>query len=119
VPAHDQRDWEFARRYGLRIHQVIEPTDGRNVDLDSGAFVEHGRLINSGPFDGLEFEKAFDAISKHFEENGQGHRRVNWRLRDWGISRQRYWGCPIPMIHCEACGEVPVPDDDLPVVLTQ
>ncbi|HSD53036.1 MAG TPA: leucine--tRNA ligase, partial [Burkholderiales bacterium] len=119
VPAHDQRDWEFARRYGLRIHQVIEPHDGRSVDLDAAAFVEHGRLINSGQFDGLSFDEAFDAISKSFEATGRGHRRVNWRLRDWGISRQRYWGCPIPLIHCGICGEVPVPDEDLPVVLPE
>ena len=119
VPAHDQRDWEFARRYGLRIHQVIEPTDGRLVDLDAGAYVEHGRLINSGQFDGLDFDEAFDAIAKSFEATGRGQRRVNWRLRDWGISRQRYWGCPIPLIHCETCGEVPVPDEDLPVILPE
>jgi leucyl-tRNA synthetase len=119
VPAHDQRDWEFARRYGLRIHQVIQPEDGRLVDLEAGAYVEHGRLINSGQFDGLDFEAAFDAISKTFEATGRGQRRVNWRLRDWGISRQRYWGCPIPLIHCETCGDVPVPDEDLPVVLPE
>jgi leucyl-tRNA synthetase len=119
VPAHDQRDWEFARRYGLRIHQVIEPLDGRLVDLDAGAYVEHGRLINSGRFDGLDFDEAFDAISKSFEATGRGQRRVHWRLRDWGISRQRYWGCPIPLIHCETCGDVPVPDEDLPVVLPE
>ena len=119
VPAHDQRDWEFARRYGLRIHQVVQPDDGSLVDLDAGAYVEHGRLINSGRFDGLDFDEAFDAIAKHFEAVGQGRRRVNWRLRDWGISRQRYWGCPIPLIHCAACGDVPVPDDQLPVVLPE
>ena len=119
VPAHDQRDWEFARRYGLRIHQVIEPTDGRLVELDAGPYLEHGRLINSGQFDGLYFDEAFDAIAKSFEATGRGQRRVNWRLRDWGISRQRYWGCPIPLIHCETCGEVPVPDEDLPVILPE
>jgi leucyl-tRNA synthetase len=119
VPAHDQRDWEFARRYGLRIHQVIEPTDSRLVDLDAGPYLEHGRLINSGQFDGLDFDEAFDAIAKSFEATGRGQRRVNWRLRDWGISRQRYWGCPIPLIHCETCGDVPVPDEDLPVILPE
>jgi leucyl-tRNA synthetase len=119
VPAHDQRDWEFARRYGLRIHQVIQPADGSLVDMDEGAYVEHGRLINSGRFDGLDFDEAFDALSKHFEATGRGQRRVNWRLRDWGISRQRYWGCPIPLIHCDACGDVPVPDEQLPVVLPE
>ena len=119
VPAHDQRDWEFARRYGLRIHQVIEPTDGRLVELDAGPYLEHGRLINSGQFDGLYFDEAFDALAKSFEATGRGQRRVNWRLRDWGISRQRYWGCPIPLIHCETCGEVPVPDEDLPVILPE
>jgi leucyl-tRNA synthetase len=119
VPAHDQRDWEFARRYGLRIHQVIQPADGSLVDIDAGAFVEHGRLINSGRFDGLDFDEAFDAIAKSFEANGRGQRRVNWRLRDWGISRQRYWGCPIPLIHCQSCGDVPVPDEQLPVVLPE
>ena len=119
VPAHDERDWEFARRYGLRIHQVIQPADGSLVDLDAGAYVEHGTLINSDRFDGLDFDEAFDAIARHFEAVGCGQRRVNWRLRDWGISRQRYWGCPIPLIHCASCGVVPVPDDQLPVVLPE
>jgi len=117
VPAHDQRDWEFARRYGLRIHPVIQPADGSLPRLDEGASVEHGRLINSGQFDGLDFDEAFDAFAKLFEAQGRGKRRVNYRLRDWGISRQRYWGCPIPLIHCAACGVQPVPDDQLPVVL--
>jgi leucyl-tRNA synthetase len=119
VPAHDQRDWEFARRFGLRIHQVIQPEDGSLVDMDAGAYVEHGRLINSGRFDGLDFDEAFDAYAKFFESSGRGQRRVNWRLRDWGISRQRYWGCPIPLIHCAECGDVPVPEDQLPVVLPE
>jgi len=117
VPAHDQRDWEFARRYGLRIHPVVQPLDGSLPDIEAGAFTGHGRLINSGRFDGLEFEEAFDAYAKTFEAQGTGKRRVNWRLRDWGISRQRYWGCPIPLIHCVQCGVQPVPDEQLPVVL--
>ena len=117
VPAHDQRDWEFARRYGLRIHQVIEPTDGRLVELDAGPYLEHGRLINSGQFDGLYFDEAFDAIAKSFEATGRGQRRVNWRLRDWGISRQRYWGAPIPVLYCEKDGLVPEAEENLPVVL--
>jgi leucyl-tRNA synthetase len=119
VPAHDQRDWEFARRYGLRIHPVVQPLDGSLSDLETGAFTGHGRLINSGRFDGLEFDEAFDAYAKFFEAQGTGRRRVNYRLRDWGISRQRYWGCPIPLIHCETCGVQPVPDDQLPVVLPE
>jgi len=119
VPAHDQRDWEFARRYGLRIHQVIQPADGSLADMDAGAFLEHGRLINSGQFDGLDFDEAFDAFAKVVEAQGRGKRRVNYRLRDWGISRQRYWGCPIPLIHCADCGVVPVPDEQLPVVLPE
>src|SRR5512139_2313338 len=119
VPAHDQRDWEFARRYGLRIHQVIQPADGSLADIDAGAYLEHGRLVNSGRFDGLDFDGAFAALAGHFEALGTGKRRVNWRLRDWGISRQRYWGCPIPLIHCSSCGVVPVPDEQLPVVLPE
>jgi leucyl-tRNA synthetase len=119
VPAHDQRDWEFARRYGLRIHPVVQPLDGSLPDIEAGAFTGHGRLINSGRFDGLEFEEAFDAYAKYFEAQGTGQRRVNWRLRDWGISRQRYWGCPIPLIHCAQCGVQPVPDEQLPVVLPE
>jgi leucyl-tRNA synthetase len=117
VPAHDQRDWEFARRYGLRIHPVVQPLDGSLPDIETGAFTGHGRLINSGRFDGLEFEEAFDAYAKFFEAQGTGRRRVHWRLRDWGISRQRYWGCPIPLIHCADCGVQPVPEEQLPVVL--
>jgi leucyl-tRNA synthetase len=119
VPAHDQRDWEFARRYGLPIHPVVQPLDGSLPDIESGAFLDHGRLINSGRFDGLEFDEAFDAYAKLFESRGTGKRRVNWRLRDWGISRQRYWGCPIPLIHCAVCGVQPVPDEQLPVMLPE
>jgi len=119
VPAHDQRDYEFARRYGLRIHQVVQPADGSLANIDEEAYLEHGTLINSGQFDGLNFDEAFDAFAKLFEAQGRGKRRVNFRLRDWGISRQRYWGCPIPLIHCGDCGVQPVPDDQLPVVLPE
>jgi leucyl-tRNA synthetase len=119
VPAHDQRDYEFARRYGLRIHQVIQPADGSLASIDDEAYVERGTLINSGQFDGLDFDEAFDAFAKLFEAQGRGRRRVNFRLRDWGISRQRYWGCPIPLIHCGDCGVQPVPDEQLPVVLPE
>ncbi len=120
VPAHDQRDYEFARKYDLPIKQVIEPiSEDIECDLDDAAFVERGRLINSGEFDGLEFQAAFDAIESALHKLGRGHKTVNFRLRDWGVSRQRYWGAPIPIIHCGKCGAVPVPDKDLPVVLPE
>ncbi|MEM7216788.1 MAG: leucine--tRNA ligase [Pseudomonadota bacterium] len=117
VPAHDQRDWEFAREYGLPIEQVIAPADDAPIDLDAEAFVARGITVNSPGFDGLEFQAAFDVIADALEAGGRGRRRTNYRLRDWGVSRQRYWGCPIPMIHCDHCGVVPVPTSDLPVVL--
>ena len=116
VPAHDQRDWEFAKKYGLPIKQVIEATNP-NQDLEKGALTDKHTLINSGPFDGLDFASGFDAITQALNEKGLGDRQVNYRLRDWGVSRQRYWGCPIPMIHCSECGAVPVPEADLPVEL--
>ncbi len=119
VPAHDQRDWEFAKKYGLPITQVIAPADGDAVDLDAGAFVEKGVLIHSGAFSGLSSEQAFTAIADHLHAAGKGQKRVNFRLRDWGVSRQRYWGAPIPIINCAACGAVPVPNDQLPVVLPE
>ncbi|ROR34862.1 leucine--tRNA ligase [Inmirania thermothiophila] len=119
VPGHDQRDWEFARRHGIPIRQVIAPADGSAVDLTQGAFTERGVCVNSGPFDGLDYEAAFDAVAGWLEARGLGERKVNYRLRDWLISRQRYWGAPIPIIHCPACGEVPVPDEDLPVRLPE
>jgi leucyl-tRNA synthetase len=117
VPGHDQRDWEFARKYGIPIRQVIEPADDAACDLEQAAFTDQGRLVNSGEFDGLTSAEAFDAIADALAAKGFGRRRTNYRLRDWGVSRQRYWGCPIPMIHCDACGVVPVPEQDLPVVL--
>ncbi|NBC23933.1 MAG: leucine--tRNA ligase [Gammaproteobacteria bacterium] len=119
VPGHDQRDWEFARKYRIPIKQVIAPAPGSHAecDLEREAFVEYGQLVNSGVYDGMSSADAFDAIATALEEKGLGRRRVNFRLRDWGISRQRYWGCPIPMIHCADCGIVPVPEQDLPVIL--
>jgi len=119
VPGHDYRDWEFATKYGLPITQVIEATDGTEVDVSKGAYVDYGRSINSGFIDGMAFDDAFDAIAEWFEKNGRGRRTVNYRLRDWGVSRQRYWGAPIPIIYCDTCGAVPVPEDQLPVVLPE
>ncbi|HET7301511.1 MAG TPA: leucine--tRNA ligase, partial [Oleiagrimonas sp.] len=97
--------------------RVIEDFINRIGDIE--AYTEHGILVNSGPFDGMDFEQAFEAVAKHLEAEGKGCRRVNWRLRDWGVSRQRYWGCPIPVIYCDGCGAVPVPEDQLPVLLPE
>ncbi len=119
VPAHDQRDFEFACRYRLPIRPVVYPADGTEADFTRAAFIETGVLKNSGRFDGLSSEAAFSAIADHLEATGRGRRKVNYRLRDWGVSRQRYWGCPIPIIHCLVCGAVPVPEDQLPVVLPE
>jgi leucyl-tRNA synthetase len=162
VPAHDQRDWEFATKYDLLIRMVIVSDAardairelGRDVErnsdpmsaalgesraidvfeapgavsvfeefqraiIEDGAYTEYGTLVNSGDYDGLDFRGAFDALATRFEQEGNGARRVNFRLRDWGVSRQRYWGCPIPIIYCAKCGAVPVPEDQLPVVLPE
>ncbi|UXI69917.1 leucine--tRNA ligase [Tahibacter amnicola] len=162
VPGHDQRDWEFARKYDLPIKMVIVNDDVHDAILElrrdvaaggdamttalgggsvrdvyepsaavqlieefqqrllnEGAWTERGFLVNSGEFDGMGYDQAFNALAARFEGEGRGNRRVNYRLRDWGVSRQRYWGCPIPMIHCATCDVVPVPDDQLPVVLPE
>jgi leucyl-tRNA synthetase len=119
VPGHDERDWEFARKYGLPIRQVIAPRDGGAVDIAKGAYTERGVLVNSGRHDGLDYDGAFAAIAAHFEGLGTGRRQTLYRLRDWGVSRQRYWGAPIPVLYCDACGMLPVPEEDLPVVLPE
>ena len=117
VPAHDQRDWEFAEKYGIPKKQVIYSTDGSECGIESGAYIEKGVLNNSGEFDGLDFDGALDAISGWLEKHGKGRRQVNFRLRDWGVSRQRYWGCPVPVVHA-ADGGIRAADE-LPVVLPE
>ena len=119
VPAHDTRDHAFALAYGLPIRQVIYPADGSACSIEDEAYVEKGVLKNSGEFDGLTSEQAFDAIAAKLASMGKGEKQVNFRLRDWGVSRQRYWGTPIPIVNCEGCGAVPVPEDQLPVVLPE
>ncbi|ALM90795.1 MULTISPECIES: leucine--tRNA ligase [Alteromonas] len=121
VPGHDQRDWEFATKYGLTIKQVIAPNaDAKEeCDLTASAYTEKGTLINSEKFDGLAFDDAFNDIATALEEKGFGKRKVNYRLRDWGVSRQRYWGSPIPMLNLENGESVPVPESELPVVLPE
>ncbi len=122
VPSHDERDFEFANKYGLTIKQVIDAKGADDADFNSTQWQEwygskEGKLVNSGEFDGLDFQGAFDAFLAKLEPQGLANVKVQFRLRDWGVSRQRYWGCPIPMINCDTCGQVPVPEDQLPVVL--
>ena len=120
VPAHDERDFEFATKYDLPIKAVVRTSAGDETPAPwQDAYNEHGTLINSGEFDGLDFQAAFDAIEAALTAKGLGQSRTQFRLRDWGISRQRYWGCPIPIVHCDTCGDVPVPEDQLPVVLPE
>ena len=120
VPAHDQRDYEFAKKYGLEIKQVIAPADDKTeVDIESAAFTEKGVLVNSAEFNDLSSADAFNAIATKLESIKKGERKVNYRLRDWGVSRQRYWGTPIPVVNCSSCGAVPVPEDQLPVLLPE
>ncbi len=121
VPGHDERDFEFARKYGLPIKQVID-VGGQEYSTREWQpwYADHGgKLVHSGKYDGLGFDAAIDAVAADLKALGYGDKQVIWRLRDWGISRQRYWGCPIPLVHCGRCGDVPVPDDQLPVVLPE
>jgi leucyl-tRNA synthetase len=120
VPAHDQRDWEFARKYELPVKQVIAPVDPATpCDIATAAFVDKGQLVNSGDFDGLSSQDAFGEIAARLDALGKGNTTVNYRLRDWGVSRQRYWGAPIPMFNLPTGGEIAVPEDRLPVLLPE
>ncbi|MDX1375042.1 MAG: leucine--tRNA ligase [Burkholderiales bacterium] len=120
VPAHDERDYAFALKYGLPIRCVIRHPAGDAVPEPwRPEYAEYGSCMNSGKYDGLDYPAAVDAIAADLKAKGLGEKQVQWRLRDWGISRQRYWGCPVPIVHCPTCGDVPVPDDQLPVVLPE
>jgi len=119
VPAHDQRDWEFAKAYGLPLKVVVGSAADAPGDISEAAFTEKAVVVNSAEFSGLAFKAAFDGIADKLSALGAGRRRVNYRLRDWSVSRQRYWGCPIPIIYCTSCDAVPVPDADLPVRLPE
>ena len=120
VPGHDERDFAFARKYGLLIVQVID-VEGKKYSLEAWQpwYADHGVCIHSGKYDGLDFLRSTDAIAADLKAKGLGDQQVTWRLRDWGVSRQRYWGCPIPIVHCANCGDVPVPEGQLPVVLPE
>ncbi|BBB24298.1 leucyl-tRNA synthetase [Isorropodon fossajaponicum endosymbiont JTNG4] len=115
VPAHDERDYEFAKKYGIAIKQVIS----ENVSIDENAMTDKGLLFNSGEFNGMGFDQAFNGIAKNLADKNLGSKKTNYRLRDWGVSRQRYWGCPIPIINCPSCGAVAVPEANLPVILPE
>ncbi|MCL6482388.1 MAG: leucine--tRNA ligase, partial [Firmicutes bacterium] len=119
VPAHDQRDFEFATKYQLPVRVVVQPSQGEALEATSlrAPMVDYGVLVNSGPYSGLSSEAAIEQMSRDAEQQGIGRSEMTYRLRDWGISRQRYWGTPIPVVHCERCGVVPVPDEELPVLL--
>jgi leucyl-tRNA synthetase len=120
VPAHDQRDFDFAKKYGLDIIVVVRPENKELLaEGMTEAYTGEGIMINSGQFDGMKHTAAQEAMALYFEENKIGQKTVSFRLRDWGISRQRYWGAPIPMVHCKACGDVPVPEKELPIVLPE
>ena len=118
VPAHDQRDYEFAKKYNIPMLKVIKPQEGEH-DIDQSAFTEKGVLCNSNEFNGLDSSQAFEAIASLLESKNLGKKQNNYRLRDWGVSRQRYWGCPIPIINCSSCGSVAVPEQDLPIALPE
>jgi leucyl-tRNA synthetase len=115
VPAHDERDYDFAKKYGIEIKQVINEKEG----IDKSATTTKGILFNSGEFDGMDFNKAFEAIASTLTNNNLGEKKTNFRLRDWGVSRQRYWGCPIPIVNCPSCGSVAVPEAELPIKLPE
>jgi leucyl-tRNA synthetase len=121
VPGHDERDFEFAQRYGLSVLRVVEPADGPGEEVEGpfAAHTQNERLVNSGQFSGLAAPKAVAAIVRWLGEHARGRPAVSYRLRDWGFSRQRYWGCPIPIVYCDECGIVPVPEDELPVLLPE
>src|SRR4029453_2697980 len=123
VPGHDERDFHFANKYGLPIQFVIAPAGVDPATFSATEWREeyaaYGVCINSGKYNGLDYQAAVDAIAADLNAQGLGEKQLQWRLRDWGISRQRYWGCPIPLILCPTCGDVPVPDEDLPVVLPE
>ena len=118
VPAHDERDFIFAKKYGLPIRVVIAPPDWDGSDLDE-AYIPEGTQVNSAQFDGLPSAEGTVKIAEYIEERGWGQREIKYRMRDWLISRQRYWGTPIPVVYCENCGETPVPESDLPVLLPE